>query len=114
MKAGRLLSALIAASALISLAACGSKDPVNTGSVDANDLSVKQEIKIGMWDSAKWGNDDIAKYIEEKLNIEIIPVALSTVDYIEKLNISAAAELPTCSCILHSGYTRPQQMDRRR
>jgi len=104
MKAGRLLSALIAASALISLAACGSKDPVNTESVDANDLSVKQEIKIGMWDSAKWGNDDIAKYIEEKLNIEIIPVALSTVDYIEKLNISAAGgTLP--DMFMHPGYS---------
>lgn len=69
-----------------------------------DDLSVHYDIKIGIWDSANWGNDAIADYLEEKFNITIVPVALSTVDYIEKLNISAAGDtLP--DMFMHPGYS---------
>ena len=92
----------------LSAAACGGKEgdegsPSDTQAVE-DDRSVFYEIKIGMWDCAKWGNDAIGEYINEKFNIKIVPVALSTVDYIEKLNISAAGEnLP--DMFMHPGYS---------
>jgi putative aldouronate transport system substrate-binding protein len=78
-------------------------EPGDTGAKD--DMSVHHEIRIGMWDSARWGkNDEIGRYIEEKLNITIVPITLSTVDYIEKLSISAAGgTLP--DMFMHPGYS---------
>lgn len=101
----RIISILCALSLLLALAGC-QKNPgrtENTGPVE-DDLSVHYEIKIGTWDCADWGNDAICDYLEEKFNITIVPVALSTVDYIEKLNISAAGDtLP--DMFLHPGYS---------
>ncbi len=97
----------LALALLVGAAGCkdggGEKNPTETKAVE-DDRSVSYDIKIGMWDCAKWGNDDIGRHIEEKFNIKIVPVALSTVDYIEKLNISAAGDtLP--DMFMHPGYS---------
>lgn len=89
---------------LIPLTGCSKPERVEGDGPIEDDLSVHYEIKIGIWDSASWGNDAIADYLEEKFNITIVPVALSTVDYIEKLNISAAGDtLP--DMFMHPGYS---------
>ena len=98
------LAAVLFVTAALSGCAGGRSGEVSETEAVKDDLSVRYEIKIGMWDSAKWGNDDIGKKLEEKFNIKIIPVALSTVDYIEKLNISAVGDtLP--DMFMHPGYS---------
>lgn len=103
----RRLGCLVLALALaFGAGACSPEGSSSTTQTQAvpDDPSVFYEIKIGMWDSAKWGNDEIGDYLNEKFNIKIVPVALSTVDYIEKLNISAAGgTLP--DMFMHPGYS---------
>ena len=83
---------------------CGNSNNEIDSSPVVDDMSVHYEIKIGTWDCASWGNDAIADYLEKKFNVTIVPVALSTVDYIEKLNSSAAGDtLP--DMFMHPGFS---------
>lgn len=74
-----------------------SKDNSKSNSKDAttktadNDNATNYEIKIGLWSSADFGNDEIAQYLNDKFNISLKFEDFSWADYLEKLNVSASS-----------------------
>ncbi|MCT4687123.1 extracellular solute-binding protein [Vallitalea sp.] len=49
-------------------------------------------IKIGLWDSANYGDDDIAEYLNEKFNVTLSFENFSWADYLQSLNVAASSE----------------------
>jgi len=66
--------------------------------------SERYTITIANWDAGNWGNDALADYLRERFNVDFKFIGLSTVDYIEKLNIMATGDtLP--DIFMHPGYS---------
>jgi ABC-type glycerol-3-phosphate transport system substrate-binding protein len=67
-----------------------------TANVDNKDSEASSEdkhydIKIGLWGSADYGNDEIADYLNKKFNVTISFEDFSWADYLQKLNVAASS-----------------------
>ncbi len=66
--------------------------------------SASQKVSIASWDAGNWGNDALATYLEERFHIKFNFIGLSTVDFVEKINIMATGDtLP--DLFMYPGYS---------
>ena len=98
----KLLSILLCAVLLVSLfAGCGNstpavdeetKAPAADGSVDEKNAK-HLEISIGYWDVESYlVDDDLLTFMEEKFNVDFVPVNMTWEDYGQKLQVWAASD----------------------
>ncbi len=90
------------------LALCLAVCLVLTGSLTAALADdARYTISIASWDAGAWGNDALATYLEDRFNIDLEFIGLSTVDFAEKINIMAIGEtLP--DIFMYTGYSGNQ------
>ena len=98
----KLMIILLCAVLLVSLfAGCGNstpavdeetKAPAAEGSVDEKNAK-HLEISIGYWDVESYlVDDDLLTFMEEKFNVDFVPVNMTWEDYGQKLQVWAASD----------------------
>ena len=79
----KVLSIVLCLALLLPLAGCGNN--ANSGDESTGDTSKPLEISIGYWDAETYlVDDDVTKALEEKFNVNFVPVNMTWEDYGQK------------------------------
>lgn len=96
----KILSILLCAVLLVSLfAGCGNNATTDEPKPPVSDLPAEErnaktlDISIGYWDVESYlGDDELTKTIEEKFNVNFVPVNMTWEDFGQKLQLWAASD----------------------